>query len=115
MTSACWTATSGRTSGGQATVTSPAPARSAPRAASTAAPAFPTDPATTRTWPKVPLWAPAGRSGRSRAASAASVQLSAAPSSATTASGIPMSTTDQRPACSPAGSSTRQGLGRQSV
>ena len=36
---------------GVATVTSPAPERSAPTAARCAAPVFPIDPATTRTWP----------------------------------------------------------------
>src|SRR5579864_8283914 len=48
---------------GHATVTSPAPVRSAARLASPAAPALPSDPATTNTWPNVPLLAARGRGG----------------------------------------------------
>ncbi len=44
-------ATIGSTGSGVATVTSPAPARSAAHDASTAAPLFPTDPATISAWP----------------------------------------------------------------
>ena len=43
---------------GVATVTSPAPERSAPSAASRAAPVFPVDPATISTRPQSPLWMP---------------------------------------------------------
>ncbi len=41
---------------GQATVTRPAPARSAASPAMAAAPALPRDPATTSTWPNLPLF-----------------------------------------------------------
>ena len=55
---------------GQPIVTSPAPTRDAASAARAAAPVLPSEPATIRTWPKVPLWPAAGRSGRRRPASA---------------------------------------------
>ena len=50
-----------------ATVTSPAPARSAASPAIAAAPVLPRDPATTSTWPNVPL-CPAGRARRQQLA-----------------------------------------------
>ena len=48
---------------GQATVTSPAPLLSAAPAHSAAAPAMPTLPATTSTWPRSPLWVLRGYRG----------------------------------------------------
>ncbi len=49
---------------GVATVTRPAPTRSAARAANAAAPVFPTDPAIIPAWPKVPLCEEGARSGK---------------------------------------------------
>ena len=46
---------------GQATVTSPAPLRSAAPAHSAAAPAMPMLPATMSTWPRPPLWVLRGK------------------------------------------------------
>ena len=69
MYSGACAATIGVTLAGVATVTSPAPDRSAPRAARIAAPLLPRDPATIRTRPKSPLCASDARgliSGRIR-------------------------------------------------
>ena len=50
-----------------AIVQRPTPLRSAARPASTAAPVLPSDPATTRRWPKRPLWASGSRGGKDAA------------------------------------------------
>ena len=55
MYSAPIAATIGCTLDGSATLTRPAPDRSAPSAARCAAPVFPREPAMIRTWPKSPL------------------------------------------------------------
>ena len=62
----CMGSSTGR---GQAAVTSPAPARSAAEAHRQAAPAMPSLPATTSTWPFVPLCASRARTGSSARAS----------------------------------------------
>jgi hypothetical protein len=51
---------------GVATVTKPAPLRSAAFAASAAAPVLPTEPAMIPACPNVPLWADRGRAGSKR-------------------------------------------------
>ena len=53
-------------------VTRPAPARSPPWQARAAAPVLPSEPASTRRWPKVPLWLSQGRGGSSSRSSRAS-------------------------------------------
>jgi len=74
-------ATIGSAAPGVATVTRPAPTRSAAVAARTAAPLLPTEPAMTSTCPKSPLCAPALRGGRHAAASSRSSNHSRAPPS----------------------------------
>ncbi len=88
------------TPAGVATVTRPAPDRSAPTAARCAAPVFPRDPATTSTWPKSPLWASGRRAGTSVRTLVAREQLARAArrGASMTSSGIPMSATTRSPA-----------------
>ena len=91
-------ATTGCCDAGVAQVTRPVPERRAPRHASTAAPVRPTEPATTRRCPYVPLWAPIGRRGRAVRTSAASSRAVGMPSSSH-ARGMPRSAISTRPAC----------------
>ena len=80
-----------------ATVTSPAPALSAPWAERHAAPIFPLEPPKMTTCPKVPLWPSAGL-GLKVAKNSASSKYSKAPlASSRTKRGIPMSMTKRRP------------------
>src|SRR5260370_1261583 len=72
MYSGACVATMGCCEAGAAIVQRPTPLRSAARAASTAAPVLPSEPATIRRWPKRPLWASASRAGKYRRTSAAS-------------------------------------------
>src|SRR5688572_3944186 len=92
-------ATTGCALAAVATVTSPAPARIAARAHSAAAPVLPTEPATTRRWPYVPLWLSRGRRGNSGATSARSSR-NVMISRVSSAAGTPISTTSTRPASS---------------
>ena len=64
VSSGTWPSSAMPTDSEVATLTRPAPVRAAPRPASSAAPAYSREPATTSTLPNVPLWARAGRSGR---------------------------------------------------
>ncbi len=99
-------ATIGRHGSGVATVTRPAPERSAPAAASTAAPVFPIEPATTSTWPKSPLCAPGRRRANASPTSRSSSRKSDGSEAATAAGGMPMSATTSSPTASQAGGST---------
>ena len=87
-------------------VTSPTPERSAPVAASTAAPVFPIDPATIKRCPKAPLCAPRARRGNAAAASASSSRNSVGWAVSMLAGGMPMSATTSSPISSQAGGST---------
>ena len=74
MASSHLAARMGHTCSGVRMLTSPAPVRRAPRAASTGAPVKPTLPPRMRVLPKVPLWPSAGRRGSQEAASPASAR-----------------------------------------
>ena len=80
-----------------ASVVSPAPARAAAVAASSAAPVLPREPATTRTCPKVPLFESRGRGGSIRPTSPASRRRIRGATAATASAGMPMSTTSRAP------------------
>ena len=95
-----------------ATVTRPAPARSAPSALSTAAPVFPNEPPMTRRWPNSPLWASAPRGGHAAAASVRSLRKSASPRAWNASAGIPMSATSSSPTCREPGERRGARLGR---
>ncbi len=98
--------TTGRIGSGTATVTSPAPPRTAPRAARIAAPALPGPPAHSRTCPKSPLWPSAGR-GMSSVASSIACSRKRSPAAASTSSGgMPRSATTTSPIESEAGGRT---------
>ncbi len=86
-------ATAGWALAGQATVTRPAPARRAPRAARTAAPDFPTLPATRRMRPRSPLWARGARALKKGRAQASSRASPAEGRQDVTPAGMPMSST----------------------
>ena len=90
-----------------AIVTSPAPDRSAPPAASASAPDMPADPATTMAVPTLRLWASSGRRPRTRATSASS---GTPITSGNCGVGMPMSTTTTSPACSLPGWKTMPSL-----
>src|SRR5205807_566662 len=97
---------------GSPTVTNPAPARIAPRAASTGAPANPRAPPRIATRPNRPLCPSAGRRGSARSthgAVAISVGIGA---SRTSEAGTPMSATYRRPTCAAAGYCTVPTFGR---
>ena len=97
-------------------VTRPAPARSAPRAASRAAPVCDWSPDTTTAWPRGYLWPPGCGTGkcsgpeRRRIGEDAAAGCSPAPPS-----GMPMSATSTGPQCSRPGSSRWPGFRRKNV
>ena len=83
---------------GTASVTSPAPTRSAASAASAAAPVMPSEPASTRIRPHVPLCASRARGGSSFAAASCVMSDCRIPSPARRAWGMPISSTSSSPA-----------------
>ena len=97
----------------EATVTSPAPARRAPRPVMAAAPVLPREPATIRACPKVPLCPPRCRG----ASSGANIDGSSSENHASSYSegGLPMAPTMSSPACSQLGANTWAGLGAVKV
>ncbi len=84
---------SGSRSRGEATLTRPAPPRSAPWAASRTAPVLPAEPPTTPTCPNVPLCAASGRSGRSALAASRDSTCARTFARSTDSAGKPMSAT----------------------
>ena len=82
-------------------VTSPAPARNAPRPLSAAAPDFPDEPATNNTCPNFPLCPSAPRtSGRDANSSGLSQRSAPFPSSSIKSTGEPIGTTSRDPQAS---------------
>ena len=109
-------ATTGWQLAGVATVTRPAPLRSAPRALSTAAPVLPRDPATISTRPQSPLWASGARGCTSARTESRVRRWSRGPSTASTADiGMPMSAITTSPATCSAGGRTSGTFGAASV
>src|SRR4051794_31055362 len=92
----------------------PAPACSAPPTASTAAPVYAGEPATTPTTPRRYLSASGPGTGHA-AATPAAVGCSTAGGCCASDGIRPMSTSSMRPAARPAGGSSRQGLGAPNV
>ena len=107
-----------RIGSGTAAVTSPAPARTAARAARMQAPALPGEPATIRACPKSPLWEPASRAGIRSASSSPISRWRSPPSSSTSSTsraGMPRSVTTISPTASAAGGKTWATLGAAKV
>ena len=90
---------------GTARVTSPQPERAAEAATRYPAPTNMSEPDTTSTLPKVPLWPAAGRGGRARRTKSGVISRGAPGSSAP--SGSPMPTGMSRPTISAAGNRSR--------
>jgi hypothetical protein len=94
-------ATVSETTAGVTIVTRPAPARNAPRPDRIAAPLFPSEPATSKTCPKVPLWDLTERTSGNRANSSGPAQRSVpCPISSTSAAGEPIAQTSNAPTAS---------------
>ena len=102
-------------SGGLATVTSPAPTRSAPRAPSRAAPVWASGPETTNAWPRPYLWPSSFGQGNCALHRPGAFAHVLAPMSASTSSGIPMSATLISPQSRRPGSNRWPGLRRKNV
>ncbi len=100
---------------GLAIVTSPAPIRSAPRAASLAAPVVGISPDTTTAWPRSYLWPPAAACGNAAIQSGGSLANVCGLISLSTAEEMPISATFTGPQCSRPGSSRCPGFLRKKV
>ena len=101
---------------GVATVTRPAPERSAPTAARCAAPVLPREPATISTRPKSPLWLSGARGVTiSRMALRVSSSTRGPSRLSSTSAGMPMSAMTMSPARVSPGGSTSGSLGAPSV
>ena len=109
-------AMTGRALSAVATVTRPAPARNAARAARAAAPVFPTEPARIRTCPKVPLCASSFRGRAIHATSSPRVRFRKSSGYSSRASGgVPICLTTHSPTASQAGGKTCASLGAVNV
>ena len=100
---------------GVATVTRPAPARNAPRAASRAAPVCDSPPDTTTAWPRAYLWPSTRGMGKVARHNAGTSRNVRGRTCASTSAGMPISATSSRPQWSRPGSSTCPGLRRKKV
>ena len=96
-------------------MTSPAPARNAPRAASRAAPVAAMPPDTTITWPRAYLWPSTRGTGKPCARAAGCFQRSSAGFPRSTLESIPISATRTRPHMMRPGNNRCAGLRRKNV
>ncbi len=100
---------------GEATVTSPAPARSAPRAPSLAAPVLHTGPDTTTAWPRAYLWLSGLGHGKCASQRAGSLTKARGRITSSTLASMPISATLTSPQSPRPGSSKCPGLSRKKV